>query len=1210
MQFFNPPFFEDEERDRKAKINYYIILSIFIGFFIFVIERLVKNETGSITLFIFVLILLFFTYLLVLKGYIDTSSKLVVIILQGFTFYRAFTHNGIHDTILYAIPGIIVVSGLLLSKKGYLLSVVWTISFISLLGYLEINGLVKTFNKYETTFNHIFDRILITIVTAIGVNLYLQVTEKNLKKIKQSEEELRKTTSLLKTSEERFRLLYEKSSFPILLLNDDIKIIDCNSAAIKLFKFESEEELIGKNLADISPEYQENRKKSNEYVLENKEHVDKYGSKIFEWLHYKKNNEIFVCEITMTKIDFSGKIVYLCHLRDITERKQYENEIKEKQLFIEKVTEQTPDVIYINDTTNNKTIYANRNLLTILGYDIKAINDLNKFYGKILHPDDEYQFLDYFNRRFNDDDSTIYNYQYRMKDAKGNWRWFIAKEKVFQRENGKVISIIGTLREITTLKQTEEGLERERLFNETILHSVPGIFYVYDKNGYLKTWNNNHETLTGYTAEELKDKHMSTWFDEDDRDKVLKETAKTFEEGKAEVEAKLILKSGEKIPYYFTGVKMISNGEEYLVGYGLDISERIANAEALKKSEELYRTLMDNMNEAVIQVDNDDKIIYVNRSFEKLFGYKFEEIVGKIGYELLADEKEKGKIIESNKNRQKGISEKYEIKFKSYDGKYMDILVSAAPVKDSKGEVIGSIGVMTDITERKKTLEKLKESEEKFRLLAENASDIIMVQNLDGEFTYVSPSCKSILGYEPEELLGKSMSFFITNEVENISTNKDNIEKNTYTFIYTAKTKEGKEIWLEATINIINDEHGLPREFHLIARDITQRKNLENEMIEMMNFVNHIIDSLPVGLISINREKEVTLYNLAATKFLNENLEPNNKNLFEMFPILKKNCEPLSNAIQNRVLFEQVITDVDEEGELKHIKYIITPIHRFNRTGCIILIEDITKARNIEQLMIQSEKMISVAGLAAGMAHEINNPLGTIVQGCQNILRRVSPELQKNIDEAEALGIDINLISKYFENRKIFEIIESMRNASARASEIIKNMLQFSRRSESKMVLFDVNTLLEQTLELANNDYDFKKKYDFRSIKIVKEIDENLPEVKLTVTEIQQVLFNLLRNAVQAMRDENNNEKTPTIYLRAKKEEKYLRIEVEDNGPGIPDKYKNRIFEPFFTTKEIGEGTGLGLSVSYMIVTNNHKGLMEFESKINKGTKFIIKLPL
>ena len=167
------------------------------------------------------------------------------------------------------------------------------------------------------------------------------------------------------------------------------------------------------------------------------------------------------------------------------------------------------------------------------------------------------------------------------------------------------------------------------------------------------------------------------------------------------------------------------------------------------------------------------------------------------------------------------------------------------------------------------------------------------------------------------------------------------------------------------------------------------------------------------------------------------------------------------------------------------------------------MIEDITERRKIENLMIQSEKMLSVAGLAAGMAHEINNPLGTIVQGCQNIIRRTSTQLPKNLDIAQKLNIDMSRLEEYFRQRQIYEIIDSMRNATAKASDIIKNMLQFSRKSESQKVMYSLAEVIEESIGLAYNDYNLKKKYDFRSIKITKIFDDDIPLIRITVTEIQ-----------------------------------------------------------------------------------------------------------
>jgi len=126
---------------------------------------------------------------------------------------------------------------------------------------------------------------------------------------------------------------------------------------------------------------------------------------------------------------------------------------------------------------------------------------------------------------------------------------------------------------------------------------------------------------------------------------------------------------------------------------------------------------------------------------------------------------------------------------------------------------------------------------------------------------------------------------------------------------------------------------------------------------------------------------------------------------------------------------------------------------------------------------------------------------------------------------------------------------------------------------------------------------------------IIKEYEPDLPQVMCCASEIEQVLLNLFKNALQAMEETESDEYSPQFTIRLAKETEYIRIEVEDNGPGIPGDVKPRIFEPFFTTKGVGVGTGLGLSVSYMIITQNHNGRFEVESKEGEGAKFIIRLP-
>jgi signal transduction histidine kinase len=179
-----------------------------------------------------------------------------------------------------------------------------------------------------------------------------------------------------------------------------------------------------------------------------------------------------------------------------------------------------------------------------------------------------------------------------------------------------------------------------------------------------------------------------------------------------------------------------------------------------------------------------------------------------------------------------------------------------------------------------------------------------------------------------------------------------------------------------------------------------------------------------------------------------------------------------------------------------------------------------------------------------------------------------------------------------------------------RAAHIVSSMLEFSRKGESSQAPTDLNVLLNKSVELSSTDYDLKKKYDFRKIEIVTAYDEALPQVPCSATQIEQVFLNLLRNAAQAMRGRGKDGPPPRIVLRTRREGSMARVEVEDNGPGIPEDVRNRVFEPFFSTKQPGEGTGLGLSVSYFIITSNHKGTIHVESTPGQGTTFVIRLPL
>lgn len=260
--------------------------------------------------------------------------------------------------------------------------------------------------------------------------------------------------------------------------------------------------------------------------------------------------------------------------------------------------------------------------------------------------------------------------------------------------------------------------------------------------------------------------------------------------------------------------------------------------------------------------------------------------------------------------------------------------------------------------------------------------------------------------------------------------------------------------------------------------------------------------------------------------------------------------------------------------------------------------------------MLQREKMASIGRLATGMAHEINNPLAGMLQNLQVIERRLLPDIKRNVEVAREVGLDLEVLRCYLERQQIVKMHQAIKDSGVRAASIVKKLSSLNRSSNVAAVPVDLRRLLDKVLLMMQDDVEPCRQEAFSRVEIIRDFAEELPLLSCYELELQQVLLDIVCNAVQAMTSQRGVQlKQPRLLLRVASEQRQLVVEIEDNGPGMTAEECQRIYDPFYTTKEPGQGLGLGLTMAYKII-QRHEGQIGVESTPGEGTRFTIRLPL
>lgn len=648
--------------------------------------------------------------------------------------------------------------------------------------------------------------------------------------------------------------------------------------------------------------------------------------------------------------------------------------------------------------------------------------------------------------------------------------------------------------------------------------------------------------------------------------------------------------------------------------------ELIDTQQSLIKSESELKSLFNALLVGVGMIV-DRKFLKVNRYLCNLLGYEESEMIGNLTRIIYIDDDEYeriGRELYGMMLREGHGITKARVRHK--DGDILDALISLTPV-DPDNLAAGVCATFNDITELNRAENALRESEMKFKAVMEQSTLPMLILDMQGTLVDANESWMKMWSADIKAAIGK---YNILEDppldgikpLLNRAFTGEALDFPEYYYDRELAGREGGDLWITGRAYPLKDGAGRVNNIVIIIEDITKRKMAEEALRVSEEKFRNIFYNMTVGYFRTGIDGSLIDINPACLKTFG-------------FSGVEDARERLNNTtsgvyssrnewqmVRDRMLsgagsFSGIVNLRRSDGtEFKgglNMRLISGP----DGDPQFIegLVDDVTEREKTQEMLIQSEKMITVAGLAAGMAHEINNPLGIIMQNAENALHRMLDDLPGNIAAAEAAGTDLNKIKEYVKSRRVDQYLGAVRDAGGRAAKIVSNMLKFSRGTESKFDYLNVNVIIDKALDLASNDYDLAKNYDFRNIKITREYGE-LPDIPCAETQLEQVFLNLLKNSAEAMFESGKAIGEHKIIVKTVHQNGYIKIEFKDNGPGMDAATKKRVFEPFFTAGKVGGGTGLGLSVSYHIIVTGHGGSITVESEPGEGTRFIISLPV
>ena len=831
--------------------------------------------------------------------------------------------------------------------------------------------------------------------------------------------------------------------------------------------------------------------------------------------------------------------------------------------------------------------YASPSLEYITGYTVDEIFELTPI--ETIDEDDKNRLIKIFTERLDKKDYSRLTTIVKAIHKEGFEYWAEFSMAFIMDINNNPIGIQGITRDVTDRVLAESQLkEREKQFS-TIFNRVqtgiviidPTTFQIEDANpAALDILQYSREELIGSICTDMICIHNPGQCP-------LIQFGRKISNRKCEMLTKEGYRNCMK-----TVTEVIIGGEKKFLESFIDITEQQRIEEALRESEAKYKAVFNNAQIGIFRTKTHSEKgavwIDVNERMIQMLGYNSaDELIGHSTLNAWLDLSDREKAYQLLENSENNCIRDFKTRMKVKDGTIKEVMISAIFV-DNIME-----GTCVDLTQQIEQERQLKKSEQKFRMMAENSSDIMWIVDTNFEFQYVSPAVTSILGYTNEEALERNF--------------KDLLEPESYAFVMDIAQKviEGAEIsepvnfeiqehkkngelrWMEISASTVRDVDGNVIGFQGVTRDVHDKKialqKLEESEKRYRSFVQNFkgivfqaqIGSRPIffhgAVESITgwTEQEmldghITWRRIVHPDDVDKNIKTMKKLTSQPGFMDERTYRLIRKDGSICWIRESIHNICDETGSCKYLQGVIT---------------DITEQKEMEMALHQTKKMSYLGVMAAGIAHEINNPLTGIIQ---------YGELLKEDFEDEDEEENIEIMTDILEN-------------SERIRKIIKTLLTFSRSGGDRSPR-NVSDIIERSIHYSRDRLKrYKVDLEFVPLESCLVLcDENL---------IQQIFINLINNSIDAINESDNLSGERVIYITIQKIDNHVEIIFKDTGSGIDEKNLEKIFDPFFTTKDPGKGTGLGMSLTHSFIQDN-EGTITVDSVKGEWTQFDIKFPV